>query len=75
MTESDNVENSKHFTVLEEIISKHQRYIFNLAFRLCSNTEDADDLTQETFLKAIENYDKFRGEANVRTWTYTSYNL
>ena len=68
MTESDNVENSKHFTVLEEIISKHQRYIFNLAFRLCSNTEDADDLTQETFLKAIENYDKFRGEANVRTW-------
>lgn len=68
MTESDNVENSKHFTVLEEIISKHQRYIFNLAFRLCSNTEDADDLTQETFLKAIENYDMFRGEANVRTW-------
>lgn len=42
MTESDNVENSKHFTVLEEIISKHQRYIFNLAFRLCSNTEDDD---------------------------------
>lgn len=68
MTESDNVENSKHFTVLEEIIYKHQRYIFNLAFRLCSNSEDADDLTQETFLKAIENYDKFRGEANVRTW-------
>lgn len=56
------------FSVLEEIISKHQRYIFNLAFRLCSNTEDADDLTQETFLKAIENYDRFRGEANVRTW-------
>ena len=68
MAESGNVENSKKFTVLEEIISQNQRYIFNLAFRLCSNTQDADDLTQETFLKAVENYDKFRGEASVRTW-------
>jgi len=68
VAESDNVENSKKVIVLEEIISQNQRYIFNLAFRLCSNTQDADDLTQETFLKAIENYDKFRGEANVRTW-------
>lgn len=68
MTESLDINDSKNFTVLEEIISKHQRYIYNLAFRLCSNTEDADDLTQDTFLKAIENYDKFRGEANVQTW-------
>jgi len=68
VAESDNVENSKKVIVLEEIISQNQRYIFNLAFRLCSNTQDADDLTQETFLKAVENYDKFRGEASVRTW-------
>lgn len=52
----------------ESIIANHQQYIFNLAFRLCSNSEDADDLTQDTFLKAIENYDQFRGEANIRTW-------
>lgn len=52
----------------ESIIAEHQQYIFNLAFRLCSNTEDADDLTQDTFLKALENYEQFRGEANIRTW-------
>ncbi len=52
----------------EDIVTSHQRYIFNLAFRLCSNSEDADDLTQETFLKAMESFDQFRGEANIRTW-------
>ena len=53
--------------MFEDIVSE-QKYIFNLALRLCGNAEDADDLTQETFLKAIEHYDQFRGEANVRTW-------
>jgi RNA polymerase sigma-70 factor (ECF subfamily) len=52
----------------EDIVSEHQRYIYNLAYRLCSNTEDADDLTQETFIKAFKHYEKFRGEASVRTW-------
>lgn len=62
------MKNCKISPNIEEIISENQRYIFNLAFRLCNNSEDADDLTQETFLRAIENYEKFRGEANIRTW-------
>lgn len=32
------------------------------------NTEDAKDATQETFLKAYHNFEKFRGESSVRTW-------
>lgn len=68
MEKVDGIESTEMFTNLNELIAKHQRYIYNLAFRLCGNTEDADDLTQETFLKAIQTYDKFRGEATVRTW-------
>lgn len=68
MEKVDKIGPTEIFANLDEFIAKHQRYIYNLAFRLCGNTEDADDLTQETFLKAIQNYDKFRGEANVRTW-------
>jgi len=58
---------SKLPDMFEDIVSQ-QKYVFNLALRLCGNTEDADDLTQETFLKAIERYDQFRGDANIRTW-------
>lgn len=68
MKKVDRIESTENFASLDEFIAKHQRYIYNLAFRLCGNTEDADDLTQETFLKAIQNYDKFRGEAKARTW-------
>jgi len=59
---------SKKPEMFEDIISQQQKYIFNLALRLCGNAEDADDLTQDTFIKAMERYDQFRGEANVRTW-------
>lgn len=42
--------------------------------RLCigytGNVAEADDLLQETFIKAWQNFDKFRGEAQVSTWIY-----
>lgn len=53
---------------LEEELSLHQRYVFNLAYHLCNDIDDADDLTQETFLKAFEHLPDFRGEASIRTW-------
>ncbi|QJW47859.1 RNA polymerase sigma factor [bacterium BFN5] len=68
MEKVDSIRSTETFANLDEFIANHQRYIYNLSFRLCGNTEDADDLTQETFLKALQHYDKFRGEANVRTW-------
>lgn len=68
MVEAGGVRISEMPDKLEDIISRQQRYLFNFALRLCGNEEDADDLTQDTFLKAIERYDQFRGDANVRTW-------
>lgn len=52
----------------EDIVYSHQDYIYNLAYYLCRDRHEADDLTQETFLKAIENIEGFRGESGLRTW-------
>lgn len=52
----------------EEIVREHQQKIYNLAYYLCGNSHEADDITQETFLKAFENLEGFRQEAGLRTW-------
>ncbi len=51
-----------------EELGQYQRYVFNLAYHLCNDIDEADDLTQETFLKACEHLPDFRGEAGLRTW-------
>lgn len=54
----------------EELVSERSGEIYGLLFRLTENGEEARDLTQETFLRAFQNIDRFRGEADVRTWIY-----
>ncbi|MDR4987588.1 MAG: RNA polymerase sigma factor [Bacteroidales bacterium] len=41
------------------------------AYTLTSNYEDAQDLVQETFLKALTNRDKFTDNTNLKAWTFT----
>jgi len=54
----------------EMLIAEHSGEIYGLLFRLTENGEEARDLTQETFLRAFQNIDRFRGEADLRTWIY-----
>ncbi len=54
----------------EELVAERSGEIYGLLFRLTENSEEARDLTQETFLRAFQNIDRFRGEADVRTWIY-----
>jgi RNA polymerase sigma-70 factor (ECF subfamily) len=54
----------------EELVAARSGEIFGLLFRLTENTEEARDLTQETFLRAFQNIGRFRGEADLRTWIY-----
>jgi RNA polymerase sigma-70 factor (ECF subfamily) len=53
---------------LEKIVLEHQHYIYNLIYSLCSDTDDADDIVQETFLKAMTGLKDYRSESNIRTW-------
>ena len=62
--------------IFGELVLKHQDFIFNVVSKYVRFEEEARDLTQEVFLKAYENIDKFRGESKVSSWLYRiAYNL
>src|SRR4029078_3685800 len=54
----------------EILVNERSGEIYGLLFRLTENSEEARDLTQETFLRAFQSIDRFRGEADLRTWIY-----
>jgi RNA polymerase sigma-70 factor (ECF subfamily) len=54
----------------EQLVSERSGEIFGLIFRLTENSEEARDLTQETFLRAFQSIGRFRGEADLKTWIY-----
>ena len=49
----------------------HVDRVFRLAYRLAGDDDLARDFTQETFIRAFERLDGFRGEAALSTWLYT----
>jgi RNA polymerase sigma-70 factor (ECF subfamily) len=50
------------------LIDKYERKIFRLAQHITQNREDAEDVLQETFLKAYEHLDQFQGNSKFYTW-------
>lgn len=54
----------------EELTTRHERQIYSLTYRILQNPHDAEDVTQQAFLSAIENLTKFREEASFATWLY-----
>jgi len=53
------------------IIEENQQNIFALAYRMTGNRDDALDITQETFVRAMENIRRFKGKASISTWLYS----
>ena len=53
------------------LVRQYQKPIFNLMYRVTGSSEDAKDLTQETFIKAYEKLDHFRMGARFFPWLYT----
>lgn len=54
----------------ENLVNERSGEIYGLLYRLTENTEEARDLTQETFLRAFQSIGNFRGESDLRTWIY-----
>jgi RNA polymerase sigma-70 factor, ECF subfamily len=52
------------------LIEKYQQSIFRTCIGYVHHVEDANDLTQETFINAYQNLHKFRFESNFSTWLY-----
>ncbi|MGH9582715.1 MAG: RNA polymerase sigma factor, partial [Bryobacteraceae bacterium] len=52
------------------LVERHSQSIFRLAFRMTGNEQDAEDLVQETFLRAYRQLHRFDGRATFGTWLY-----
>jgi RNA polymerase sigma-70 factor (ECF subfamily) len=50
------------------IVERHWNAVYQLVFRLTGNGHDAEDLTQETFLRALQRPDLFQAGTNLRAW-------
>jgi RNA polymerase sigma-70 factor, ECF subfamily len=52
----------------DEIVERHKGAVFRAAMAALRNREDAEDVTQETFITAYHKLESFRGESQLRTW-------
>jgi RNA polymerase sigma factor (sigma-70 family) len=52
------------------IVDQHKNKAFNLAFRICGNHEEAEELAQDSFLKAYRALNSFKMKSSFATWFY-----
>jgi RNA polymerase sigma-70 factor, ECF subfamily len=52
------------------LVERHSRALFRLAFRMTGNEQDAEDVVQESFLRAYRQLGKFDERASFGTWLY-----
>lgn len=55
---------------LEELVLRHQAWIYNVSLRMVFYPQDAEDVTQEILIKMITKLSGFRKESSFRTWLY-----
>ncbi len=54
----------------ESLYNEYGDRVYRFCFRLCGQTADAEDLTQEVFIAAYQGPDRFAGRSSVATWLY-----
>jgi RNA polymerase sigma-70 factor (ECF subfamily) len=52
------------------LVERHSRSIFRVAYRMTGDTQDAEEIVQETFLRAYKSLDRFELRSNLGTWLY-----
>jgi RNA polymerase sigma-70 factor (ECF subfamily) len=57
-------------SAFETLVTTYEKGVYNLAFRLVGDREDAMDITQDVFLKAYQALPRFRGDSRFSTWIY-----
>ena len=60
----------KDRVAFKNIVEKWQDLVYNTAIGILQNAEDAEDVTQETFMQAFESVSSFKGESKFSTWLY-----
>lgn len=54
----------------EELIRQYEKKVYTLCFRMCGNSEDAEEAAQDAFLALWRGIDRFRQESSLSTWIY-----
>ena len=54
----------------DTLVNRYTNDIYALLYQITQDAEEAGDLTQETFLRALKAIKKFRGDADIKTWLY-----
>jgi len=57
-----------NLAAFEELVSRHERRVYTLVRRIVGQEQDAEDVTQQAFLNALEHLAGFRSEASFATW-------
>ena len=52
----------------DEIVTRYERRVYAVAFRMCNDADAAKDVTQDVFVSALKTLRKFRGDAQLGTW-------
>ncbi len=53
-----------------ELVDRYQNFVFTVAIRMLKIREEAEEVAQDSFIKAFESLGSFRGEAKFSTWLY-----
>ncbi len=53
-----------------ELVKKYEKQVYNFAYRLTGNYDDANDIAQEAFLRVYNAINSFRGDASFSTWLF-----
>ena len=63
-------QNDDHWAI-EQLVLRYQKKVYQIAYQMLAGDEqEAQDLTQDTFLKAFRNIKRFKGNASFYTWLY-----
>lgn len=65
------VEDSRELDVFNMFVLPHARLIYDSAFRLCGNHDDAEDLLQETFFYAIKSFAQLKDREKCKYWLFS----
>jgi len=55
---------------LEQLVQRHQTWVYNVAVRMLGHPHDAEDATQDIFIKAMTRLASFQGRSTFETWLY-----
>jgi RNA polymerase sigma factor (sigma-70 family) len=55
---------------IEQLIRRHQKWVFNIALRMVGEPVDAEDIAQEVLIKIVKNLPGFKMKSSFRTWAY-----